>query len=66
MPLSSYDGLICILMDFAFGKETYKDNTTGVTNDINYESTDATNKYVSHDVINDSTTDLAYGTSIQN
>ena len=29
-----------------------KGNTTGATNDIrNYESTDETNKYVTHDVI---------------
>ena len=38
-----------------------KDITTGAINDIrNYESTDATNKYVTHDVIIDGTTDLAY------
>ena len=38
-----------------------KDNTTGATNDIrNYESAEMTNKYVTHDVINDATTDLAY------
>ena len=38
-----------------------KDFTTGATNDIrNYESMDVTNKYVTHDVINDGTTDLAY------
>ena len=40
-----------------------KDITTGATNDIrNYESTDATYKYVTHDVINHGTTDLAYDT----
>ena len=43
-----------------------KGNTAGPTNDIrNYESTDATNKYVIHDVINDGTTDLAYDNTIE-
>ena len=44
-------------------KAITKDITTGATNDIrNYESTHATNKYVTHDVINDGTTDLAHDT----
>ena len=44
-------------------KAITKDITTGATNDIRtYESTDATNKYVTHDVINDGTTDLAHDT----
>ena len=66
MQLSSYDGLIYILRDFDWGKKhraITKGNPTGATNDIrNYESTDATNKYVIHDLINDSTTELTNDT----